>query len=171
MYNTFYTALPIVIYALIDRQHKQEVLFASSHFYKQGMFYEHFNVKKYLMNLLNGSLQSLVIMLAAFSVCENRVLDVNGSFSFYAVTGMISFGVSVLISNIKILTFSYCNTSYSLAAVFGSHVAYIVSYFLFTHYNVRNDLYKSFTLINSNVSILVMIFLLASMFFLLDLAY
>ena len=55
MYNTFYTALPIVIYAVIDRQHRQADLIHNCDFYKAGMQYEHFNVKKYLMNLGNGS--------------------------------------------------------------------------------------------------------------------
>lgn len=76
------------------------------------MYYDHFNVKKYLMNLINGSLQSLVIMIVSFVVAENRILDSEHNYSTFAVTGMLSFAMSVLSSNVKILTFSYTFTIY-----------------------------------------------------------
>lgn len=84
---------------------------------------------------------------------------------------MISFGLSVLVSNLKILTFSYTNTVFSVLMIFASYILYIVIYFFFTEYNIQNDLYKSFDLISLNMTIFATTFLIASFFFLLDLAY
>ena len=135
------------------------------------MKYEHFNVLKYIMNLSNGSFQALIIMFGTFLTLENNLLDQQGRYSFYAVSGMVSFGLSVLISNLKIFTFSYANTFYSIAFVIGSHVFYLITYFFFTEYNIKNDLYKSFSLINSNLTIYSLTVIVSSLCFLLDLAY
>ncbi|EAS00135.1 phospholipid-translocating P-type ATPase, flippase family protein (macronuclear) [Tetrahymena thermophila SB210] len=172
LYNTFYTALPIVIYAIIDREHRQEDLIYSSDLYLPGMSYNHFNVKKYIMNLINGCFQSFILMYFTFATLENRNLnEESNSYSFYAVTGMVSYGLSVLVSNLKIFTFSYANTFYSIFFVFGSYAFYLITYYFFTEYNLKNDLYKSFSFMNSNLTIYFLTILVASICFLLDLLY
>lgn len=84
---------------------------------------------------------------------------------------MVSFGLSVYVSNFKIFTFSYANTFYSVFFVFGSNFFYLITYFFFTQYNTKNDLYKSFGFINFNLSISAVTFLILSICFLLDIAY
>lgn len=55
--------------------------------------------------------------------------------------------------------------------MFASYLLYVITYYFFTEFNVKNDLYKSFTLLNFDTTLIAALLLVTVFFFLTDLAY
>lgn len=60
-YNVFYTSLPIIYYALHDKQYSQAHLYNSPHLYNQGRQGKLFNVRFFLYWIFNAIFYSHVI--------------------------------------------------------------------------------------------------------------
>ncbi|EAS00136.2 phospholipid-translocating P-type ATPase, flippase family protein (macronuclear) [Tetrahymena thermophila SB210] len=173
LFNTIFTALPIVIYALTDREYSKRTLLSNSNFYKQGMKFELFNTQIFIKTLINGLLQSFIIIILSFYCLENTMLDQNGQQSSLSLTGMVSFTIITLYANLKIITFSNTFSFISVLGIFLSISFYILSYYIMTDatYAQNNPLWESFTIIFGNLRIVMTILLACSLLFLLDLSY
>ncbi|KAL4470893.1 hypothetical protein ABPG72_005927 [Tetrahymena utriculariae] len=173
LFNTIFTALPIVIYALTDREYSKRILLSNSNFYKQGMKFELFNTQIFIKTLINGILQSFAIIILSFYSLENTMLDQNGQQSSLSLTGMVSFTIITLYANLKIITFSNTFSFVSVLGILLSITFYIVSYYIMTDatYDQNNPLWESFTIIFGNLRIVLTILLACSLMFLLDLSY
>ncbi|KAL4478641.1 hypothetical protein ABPG74_006876 [Tetrahymena malaccensis] len=173
LFNTIFTAIPIVIYALTDREYSKRVLLTNSNFYKQGMKFELFNTQIFIKTLINGILQSFIIIILSFYSLENIMLDENGQQSSLSLTGMVSFTIITLYANLKIITFSNTFSFISVLGILLSISFYILSYYIMTDatYAQNNPLWESFTIIFGNLRIVMTILLACSLMFLLDLSY
>lgn len=62
-FNVFYASAPIVVYALVDKEHESDVLVKHPSLYEPGMKDQHFNIRVYWYWIANAWFQSLAIAL------------------------------------------------------------------------------------------------------------
>lgn len=71
-------------------------------------------------------------MFLIFHSLENIILGSHTPHLFYLhVTGMVSFGASVIISNLKVLSFSHSVSVFQTCVVLCSYLFYVLSYTLY----------------------------------------
>jgi len=129
LFNVFYAALPIVIYALVDKQYpnKNKCLMEFPQLYLPGIRSKHFNTKKFWLWMLNAFYQSVVVGWFCILALERNFPTNDGYQVDIWISGTMIFGLVVVISNLKILTFSYSETPVTLFVVWGSIILYVIS--------------------------------------------
>jgi phospholipid-transporting ATPase len=128
LFNMFYAALPIMLYALFDREKPLHVIEASPKAYELGLKGLLFNSTRFWLWILEAFLQALgVFLLTHFSVCWCTGDVYNGRLENLWVAGMLAYGLVVVVVNLKILTFSYSYYWFTFFAIFLGIGTYLVT--------------------------------------------
>ncbi|EAS00612.2 phospholipid-translocating P-type ATPase, flippase family protein (macronuclear) [Tetrahymena thermophila SB210] len=143
LYNMCYTSIPIVLYAIFDEQFSQQELIKMPKEYGQGMRSSLFNKRQFILWLFNGFWQAAVCCWVSYLGME-LVSTSNGRMFFFASSGNASFGGSVIIGNLKILTFSYTHTIMSLLCIFGSIIFYLSNHIIVSVVSAQSELWQTF---------------------------
>jgi len=106
LFNLCYTALPIVIYAVGDKEFKGSFLARNPVYYKPGLTDEFFNVRLFWRWFLGGTSQALVIMLICFYTLDTSAIDQDGRMVGFFSGGMMTYTSLVFCSNLKVLLFT-----------------------------------------------------------------
>mmetsp|Transcript_6858 Transcript_6858/g.12466 ORF Transcript_6858/g.12466 Transcript_6858/m.12466 type:complete len:1068 (+) Transcript_6858:375-3578(+) len=107
-FNMFYAALPIMLFALFDREKHLDVLDHSPKAYELGLKGLLFNSPRFWLWIFEATLQALgVFLLTHISVCWYTSDVHNGRLENLWVAGVFAYGIVVVIVNLKVLTFSY----------------------------------------------------------------
>ncbi len=146
LYNTLYTTLPICLYGILDSEfvRSSKILQQNPQLYTQGNCAPHgklFSLSIFARQLLNGALQSLLISLLAIFAFGYLHLPYTHSLQ---TQGMVAFGLSVLLSNINLLSFSHSISLLYAASIAGSYGAYLATYSLLSKLSTRSDFFNTF---------------------------
>ena len=138
----FYTALPIIIYALYDKEHKGRDFLANPEYYSLGLKNKLFTRSIFWQWIIFGAWQACLVCFATFYIftcitSEELVLD------FWA-QGMTIYGAAILIANIKIILFSNTYSVMSVSIVTLSVFFYYSNYVLESYLYTTGDVYDSF---------------------------
>ena len=125
LFNVFYTSVPIILFALFDKQTTDLVLESDPSYYEAGPKRKLFGTSRFLKWFAWASSQAFVMMYSACMLFDFKFSNSDGdSYGFWPMGHMIFFGV-VFIANMKIFTFS---NSISIGLIFTASVS--VSLFL-----------------------------------------
>ena len=120
MFNICFAALPIVIYAIFDREFKDTTLMKTPSLYSLGLYNKLFTRKIFWSWFFFAFYQAAIIMIVCIFSLDADFIDNAGADSSFWVDGLIIFQVGVIISNIKILLFSNNISFLLLFSIFGS---------------------------------------------------
>ena len=129
LYNIFYASLPIVIYAVLDKEEKGSFFLKNPNTYFQGPTNKLFNVKVFWQWIFFGVWQSGVLLFFTLWAIGDNFLEKNNAFTlnFWGV-GMAVYGFVIVLTNLKVLIMSSQHSILSLIIIFGSILLYIISY-------------------------------------------
>lgn len=126
LYNVFYAALPIILYAVFDREYEAKELLQNPVHYQVGMRDQLFRVSIFWLWILEAGLQSVFLtLLVFFSLCYYSG-DSSGRTETLWVAGVELFGLIVVFANIRVLMLSTLHFRFTLFFIFLS----IASYYL-----------------------------------------
>jgi len=143
LFNVFYASLPIVLYAIFDKQYADNSLTEYPFLYQPGIDGRHFNTMRFWMWFGNGVFQSVLIGLIGMYILEDNFVTDKGRVLDLWSSGALILGLCVAVSNLKVLTFSHSHSFITLFVIFGSIVVYILS-FVVVNYLSTSDLYYIF---------------------------
>ena len=135
LYNILFTSLPIVVYALLDREYSGRFLEATPSKYKPGLKDSYFNAKIFWMNVILATAQAFILPLESFYTFETISVDNHGHILGFWNYGMMCYGTLVIIANIKVLLFSYTVNVFSLFGIIGGIAAFIMSFLTLNYYH------------------------------------
>lgn len=117
-FNMFYAALPIMLFALFDREKPLDTLENSPSAYELGLKSLLFNSSRFWLWIIEAALQALgVFLLTQISVCWYTSDVSNGRLENLWVAGVLAFGIVVVIVNLKVMTFTYAHYWFTLSSV------------------------------------------------------
>ena len=129
LYNIIYASLPIVIYAVLDKENKGSFFINNPQTYTLGLKNKFFNVNNFWRWIFFGIWQScLLTLFTFFSLAENFNEKENGYTLGMWGSGMAVFGILIVVTNIKVLIMTNNHTVLSLIINFGSIIMYIITF-------------------------------------------
>lgn len=129
LYNLMYAAVPIVIYALYDREIEFDILMVEYKHYEIGLKDKLFNATVFWGWIVEASLQALaILLLCVYSITSYTGDNDKGRMNSLYVVGIFVFGMIVIFSNLKVLFFSCSHYWFSWLAL----VVSVGSFFLTT---------------------------------------
>lgn len=131
-------------------------------FYEQGPLNKLFDYKSFMINFMKGLVDSALVLFVCFFACENVSVGPKSNQEYFLfVTGMVSYGASILISNIKVLTISHSLSKMHIVVGFGSYLFYAGSYLLYDLLlkvpDVHNTFLMQFTTIRFYLIVLALL--------------
>ena len=82
LFNMFYAAMPIIIYALIDEEFSCEFLVNNPKKYVQGIKNSLFNTSTFWLWIFFGIWQSMIITIFSYLIMENTFIDPETGYFF-----------------------------------------------------------------------------------------
>lgn len=114
LFNVLYAALPIILYAVFDREHEAKELLENPTYYQVGMRDQLFRVSIFWLWILEAGLQSVFLtLLVFFSLCYYSG-DSSGRTETLWVAGVELFGLIVVFANIRVLMLSTLHYHFTL---------------------------------------------------------
>lgn len=138
-----FAALPIVIYAVFDREYTEETLLKHPHFYVDGPNNRYFFSGKYWTWFFVAFLNGLIALLITFTTMNSDSLNNEGWLSFFWLNGNIVLEVVVIIANLKILIFSNQFSILLVGSIIGSILCFYLGFFIFNLF-LSSQLYGTF---------------------------
>lgn len=119
-YNVCFTSLPILVYALIDREFELDHLQNSTTLYKIGQKNEKFNTSYLFMRWISRSaMQSLLVCFFGYITVEYNFVA-NGMMFDYWTTGMAIFTAIVIVANLELFIIHNTHNFFSYFFIYGS---------------------------------------------------
>jgi len=150
MYNIFYTSLPIVLYAIFDRQVANlDVLEQNPQLYKDGMTGRLFNTKVFWTWVSYACVQAAYIAIITFGFMESTGFQDTGRLAGLWTSGTVAYAAVVIVANWKLAHFSWAHYWFSVTAIFLSILLFFISIVIITNIKFTN-LYCDLSLIMAN---------------------
>ena len=137
-----YTSLPIIIYALYDKEYKGRDFLTNPEYYSIGLKNLYFTKRIFWLWIVFGVWQAFIVCFATYYIFT-CITSENHSLDFWA-DGMTVFGTVILIANIKILLFSNTYSLLSVTIIVLSVLFYYSNYVIESFFFVTVDQYDSF---------------------------
>ena len=106
LYNIIFTSMPVLVYAVLDREYEDQELLTNGDYYRQGQEFSLFNVKVFVLKLVKSLCIGAFLGVVVGKVDQDMVF-VGGLNNCLSATGILIYGVAVFISNYEILIVSY----------------------------------------------------------------
>ncbi|EAS06174.1 phospholipid-translocating P-type ATPase, flippase family protein (macronuclear) [Tetrahymena thermophila SB210] len=146
MYNAMFTAFPIILFAVLDRNLSSKVLVKSPHLYKTGIEGVFLNYKEFLLWFGQGlSHAAIIYYFVMYSL--DSVLDLYHIADLVQI-GQVIFMLTIFVANFKVII--HQNTSFSVGYII-QFLSFLVYFLLeiFANYYLNYDLYNILTRIFS----------------------
>lgn len=125
MFNLTFASLPIIIYAIFDKEMPFETLLSDPSHYEIGIKGELFSTQKFWEWIFEASVQSvLILIISIFGICEVSGSKNSGKIDSLSVASVMVFGLIVIFSNVKVFLFSYSHSILSLSILLVSILSY-----------------------------------------------
>lgn len=138
----FYASLPIMVYALLDKEHKGRDFVNNPEYYEIGLKNKLFKRSIFWYWIVMGAWQACLICFATYYIftcitSEDYILDIWAS-------GMTIYGSVILVANIKIILFSNTFSLLSMSIIILSVLFYYSNYVLESYLYTTGDVFDSF---------------------------
>ena len=134
--------MPIVIYAIFDKELEESQLLNNPKFYRVGLKRIFFNFNVFVVWFIKGVIQAFFIAYFASFMIGSPMQ--NGNFLGFQGFGMIAFFSTQLISNTKIFIISNSFNIIIILISTGSFLSFLISFFIVSQikYNTNYTLFK-----------------------------
>lgn len=143
LYNTCFTAVPIILFATDDREFSIKALLANPRdYYRQGQLNRLFNYSNFLRNFAKGFFDAFIVFLFSAYVFENNTVNDRNAHPhmfFLHATGMVSYGASIIVSTLRVYIASYSLSIIQSLTLAGSYLFYVLSYALYDRLFINPD--------------------------------
>ena len=120
--------MPIIIYAVSDKEHDPSVLVENKiNYYEQGIHSRLFNSKVFWSWFFLGTWHSIILVYVPYLVLEYNFVERNGLMESFWASGMMVFGMCVVVANMKIIIISNTHNFISLFVIVMSMVLFLLS--------------------------------------------
>jgi len=143
LFNMFLASLPIVIYAVYDREHDDDTLLRYPSLYQDSQQNRHFSNRKYWMWFVMSFYEAFIFFILPYYIMGNGAFGSSGLISSFWNDGNLVYLVVVVVVNLKILIFSHQYSILLLFTVFGSIGCFFLGHLVF-NVMVSNEVYKTF---------------------------
>ena len=167
-FNTVYTALPIMFFATFDYEYEKEVIVKRPRLYKIGLNDLHFNKWIFWRWAFYGFWQSSLIMFVSYYTLEYHSPNDDGKYGGFWIPSNLTFGMLVIVSNMKILVSSYRINWVILFLTFGSTAMYFVIYTLQSNTGPKSEQYGTLDMLARMGQTYLVVILFTFMFILVD---
>ena len=145
LFNMFLASLPIVIYAVYDREHDDDTLLKYPSLYQDSQQNRHFTNRKYWIWFVMSFYEAFIFFILPYYIMGNGAFGSSGHISSFWNDGNLVYLVVVVVVNLKILIFSHQYSILLLFTVFGSIGVFFLGHFVF-NLMVSDEIYKTFVL-------------------------
>ena len=145
LFNIVFASLPIVIYAVFDREHNDQTLLRYPSLYADSQQNTHFSNKKYWMWFAFSFYEAFIFFFLPYNIMGNGVLGRSGYLSSFWLDGNLVYLAIVITVNLKILIFSHQYSVLLLFSVFGAIPCFFLGHWVF-NLMASNELYNTFDL-------------------------
>ncbi|CAG9326533.1 unnamed protein product [Blepharisma stoltei] len=133
LFNVFYAASPIIIYAIFDKDYDYENLETTPSSYKLGLIGDLFSTKVFWLWIVEAVLQAMLILfVAVLAICYYTGDEDYGRVNGMWVASDLVYSLVVIIVNLKIFLFSFTQYWFSILAIFGSIATYYLTSLILT---------------------------------------
>lgn len=128
VFNALFTSLPVILLGIFEKDLKAETLLAVPELYSFGQRSEAFNFKKYLVWMLSGAVDTVIIFMMVWGFFKDILFTENNSLF---PLGQLAFTVAVILINVKILILE-CH--HKTAITFGGFAISIIGWFVWNFF-------------------------------------
>lgn len=142
-YNVMFTSLPVLVYALFDREYSLDHLMNNYKYYKLGQSNQQFTTQYIFIRWISRSaIQSVLLCYFAYITIEYNFLA-NGMIFDYWTTGMATFSGIIVVANLELFNLHNFHSPLTILIIFGSILSYFATLFVFGLFK-GNPLYQIF---------------------------
>ncbi len=144
LYNTIFTTVPIVYYAVLDKEFEREDFLQEPRLFEPARNSSYFNYSVFWRWMWYGLLQGLMLLLGVLLTLSNNPSSSNGVPEDMYFVGNMVFTLVVIVANLKILASHNTHTFGSTFFIFGTIAVYYLCYYLLSLMKSQS-IYGSFT--------------------------
>ncbi|CAG9326660.1 unnamed protein product [Blepharisma stoltei] len=127
VFNIIFAALPIVIYAVFDKEAEYETLENDTNHYKLGLKGRLFTTSAFWFWILEATLQACAIcLISIFAICTVSGEWESGRMDSMWVYSVLVLALVIIVCNVKIILFSYIHFWFSLIIIALSILLYFL---------------------------------------------
>ena len=142
LFNVLYASLPITIFAVMDKEHSPQTLIENKiNYYEQGIHSRLFNSKVFWSWFFFGTWHSIIMVFVPYLLLEYNFCDKNGLIQSFWISGVVVFGICVIVVNFKVLIISNTHTFLSVFVLTMSIMLYLFSLLILSEFST-SELYK-----------------------------
>eukprot|EP01016_Furgasonia_blochmanni_P002413 TRINITY_DN10948_c0_g1_i1.p1 TRINITY_DN10948_c0_g1~~TRINITY_DN10948_c0_g1_i1.p1 ORF type:complete len:1143 (+),score=254.78 TRINITY_DN10948_c0_g1_i1:224-3652(+) len=140
LFNVLYASLPIVLFAIRDKEFRGSTFEKNSELYKQGMRGELFNTVEFWKWIISGMFHAL-LMLAITVLAMEMMSSPTGQCYGFSMLGMVVFSYVVIISNTKIAVFTNRFNFVNVLVMIASVGVYFLSVYILSFFPVLMEIH------------------------------
>eukprot|EP00743_Colponemidia_sp_Colp-15_P004663 GILK01005024.1.p1 GENE.GILK01005024.1~~GILK01005024.1.p1 ORF type:complete len:1174 (-),score=231.08 GILK01005024.1:215-3736(-) len=141
LYNILYTAMPIVIYSIFDRDIEYKTLESTPKLYEPGLQGALFNTKVFWQYVSNGFWHAAVILAVPMMAYARVSTRPDGQMEDLWLLGSVIYAAVVIICNLKLALEMNAWTNIAFIVMFVSVSSYFVTMTIFAGVAVKLDIY------------------------------
>jgi phospholipid-transporting ATPase len=169
LFNLLFASLPIVVYAVLDREMDKSELMSDPKHYILGLKGLLFSTQKFWQWIFEACIQAMIILvISLFALCYTTGRKHYGQMDPMSVAAVMVFGMVVVYVNLKVFLFSYSHSILSISLILFSILFYYFISALITEWFPISDTldnfdsykatYMMFSNPNSYIAFLVLVF-------------
>ena len=130
-FNIFFASLPIIVYAIYDKEHSEETLLSCPSLYYDSQQNKHFTNQKYWKWFVLAFYEAFIFYLFTTLLMSNGALGSSGHLSSFWINGNIIYLTVVITINLKVLILSNQYSILLILMILGSVFCFFVSHYIF----------------------------------------
>jgi len=129
--NVAFSSVPIIVYAVLDREVEDEKLEKVPKYYKPGPRRSHFNIGVFAMWMFTAIAQACIVCIVCSVVDFSP--EQNGQYFGFWGFGVFVFTMVILLMNLKIFIISSSYSPILIITITLSFVVYVLAFFIVNH--------------------------------------
>ncbi|ANQ11113.1 Phospholipid-transporting ATPase [Plasmodium coatneyi] len=127
LHNILFTAVPVVAHAILDKDVSLNTALVTPSLYKLGIYHYYFNISTFVSWVINSLFHGLVVfLLPLYFLSYYNIPSADGTpFDIWTV-GSVTYFLTVVVVNLKVLLETYCLNVLPLTAVFMSILSFVI---------------------------------------------
>ncbi|KMZ96941.1 P-type ATPase2 [Plasmodium vivax North Korean] len=127
LHNILFTAVPVVAHAILDKDVSLNTALVTPSLYKLGIYHYYFNISTFVSWVINSLFHGLVVFLIPlYFLSYYNIPSSDGTPYDMWTVGSVTYFLTVLVVNLKVLLETYCLNVLPLTAVFMSILAFVI---------------------------------------------
>jgi phospholipid-transporting ATPase len=154
LFNLFYASIPIMIFALFDREQSYSELMEKPNLYEIGLHDQLFGNLRFWMWIIEGIISSIALLFVViFAMCKYTGDKTYGTMENIWVGGMELYALIIVLVNLKVLMLSNRHFWFSILMLLLSIGSYFFTTFLIVEWMPMSELFGNWDMRHSSFRI------------------